>query len=141
MPVVKEHEELEGLKEDEQTELEKFALANQTDGQGNYRPVLSLKDNCLYAQNYVGIIETLKGTVLEILPKVDFAKDTGETKQIFFKMLRSWRGFKSLAQFNVSHIEAVRRFNMLEVFVHLFLNNLVLLTQLRACSSLSIGGR
>ena len=129
MPVVKEHEELKGLREDEQTDLEKFALANQTDGQGNYRPVLSLKDNRLYAQNYVGIIETLKGTVLEILPKVDFAKDTRETKQIFFKMLRSWRGFKSLAQFNESHINAVRNFNMLEVFVHLFLNNLVLLAQ------------
>ncbi len=44
-------------------------------------------------------------------------------------MLRDWRGFKSLAQFNLSHINAVRHFNMLEVFVHLFLNNLVLLTQ------------
>ena len=63
------------------------------------------------------------------MPKVDFAEDTEETKQIFFKMLRDWRGFKSLAQFNASHINAVRRFNMLEVFVHLFLNNLVLLTQ------------
>ena len=134
MLVVKEHEELKGLREDEQTDLEKFALANQMDGQGNYRPVFSLKNNRLRAQNYVGIIETRKGTVLEILPKVDFAEDaededTEKTKRVFFKMLRSWRGFKSLAQFNASHIEAVRRFNMLEVFVHLFLNNLVLLTQ------------
>ena len=133
MLVVKEHEELKGLREDEQTDLEKFALANQMDEQGNYRPVLSLKNNCLYAQNYVGIIETHKGTVLEILPKVDFAKDKDtektETKRVFFDMLRSWRGLKSLAQFNESHINAVRRFNMLEVFFHLFLNNLVLLTQ------------
>ena len=96
MLVVKEHEELKGLREDEQTDLEKFALANQMDEQGNYRPVLSLKNNCLYAQNYVGIIETHKGTVLEILPKVDFAKDKDtektETKRVFFDMLRSWRG-------------------------------------------------
>ena len=131
--IIKEHDKLTDLTQDEQTDLEKFALANQMDEQGNYRPVLSLKNNCLYAQNYVGIIETHKGTVLEILPKVDFAKDKDtektETKRVFFDMLRSWRGFKSLAQFNESHINAVRRFNMLEVFVSLFLNNLVLLTQ------------
>ena len=127
--VFREHEELTGLDPDDQQDLEKFALENQADEQDNYRPVLELKNNRLYAQNYVGSIETRKGTVLEILPKVDFAKDTEETKRIFFKMLRDWRGFKSLAQFNQSHINAVRHFNMLEVFVHLFLNNLVLLTQ------------
>ena len=126
---IREHEELKGLSPDDQQNLEKFALENQADKEGNYRPVLELKNNRLYAQNYVGIIETHKGTVLEILPKVDFAEDTEETKRIFFTMLRDWRGFKSLAQFNLSHINAVRRFNMLEVFVHLFLNNLVLLTQ------------
>ena len=126
---IREHEELKGLSQDEQQNLKEFALENQTDGEGNYRPVLELKNNRLYAQNYVGIIETHKGTVLEILPKVDFAEDTEKTKQVFFSMLRDWRGFKSLAQFNESHIDAVRRFNMLEVFVHLFLNNLVLLTQ------------
>ena len=127
--VIKEHEELKGLSQEDLRDLKDFALENRTDVEGNYRPVLELKNNRLYAQNYVGIIETHKGTVLEILPKVDFAKDTEETKRIFFNMLRDWRGFKSLAQFNASHINAVRRFNMLEVFVHLFLNNLVLLTQ------------
>ena len=126
---IREHEELKGLSQDELRDLKDFALENRTDVEGNYRPVLELKNNRLYAQNYVGIIETRKRTVLEILPKVDFVEDTEETKQIFFKMLRDWRGFKSLAQFNLSHINAVRRFNMLEVFVHLFLNNLVLLTQ------------
>ena len=136
MPVVneplaiREHEELKGLSQDELRDLKDFALENRTDGEGNYRPVLELKNNRLYAQNYVGIIETRKRTVLEILPKVDFAEgeDTEKTKQVFFNMLRFWRGFKS-AQFNESHINAVLRFNMLEVFVHLFLNNLVLLTQ------------
>ena len=126
---IREHEELKDLSPDDQQDLEKFALENQADEEGNYRPVLQLGNGKLKAQNYVGIIETHKGTMLEILPKVDFAKDTEETKRIFFNMLRDWRGFKSLAQFNASHINAVRRFNMLEVFVHLFLNNLVLLTQ------------
>ena len=131
--VIKEHEELKDLSQEDQRDLKDFALENQTDEAGNYRPVLELKNNRLYAQNYVGIIETHKGTVLEILPKVDFVKDEDmektKTKESFFEMLRDWRGFKSLAQFNASHINAVRRFNMLEVFVHLFLNNLVLLTQ------------
>ena len=130
-PVI-EHEELSGLGEDELRDLTKFALENQTDGQGDYRPVLQLRNGKLIAQNYVGIIQTRKGTVLEILPKVDFAEDEDpektETKRVFLNMLRSWRGFKS-AQFNESSINAVRHFNMLEVFVHLFLNNLVLLTQ------------
>ncbi len=130
--VIKEHEELKDLSQDELRDLKDFALENQTDEAGNYRPVLELKNKRLYAQNYVGIIETHKGTVLEILPKVDFVKDEDKektkTKEYFFKMLRDWRGFK-LAQFSESHIDAMPHFNMLEVFVHLFLNNLVLLTQ------------
>lgn len=129
MPVVKEYEQLTGFSQDELKDLKAFALTNQTDGQGNYRLVLMLKNNLLYTQNYVGIIETRKGTVLEILPKVDFADSVEETKQVFFTMLRVWRGFKSLAQFNTSSINAVRHFNMLEVFVYLFLTNLVLLIQ------------
>ena len=130
MPVIREHEELTGLSQNELSDLKAFALANQTDKQGNPRPVLVSKNNRLYAQNYVGIIETRRGTVLEILPKVDFAEDedTEKTKRIFFNMLRFWRGFK-FAQFNESSINAVRHFNMLEMFVHLFLNDLVLLTQ------------
>ena len=131
MPIVIEHEELKekDFSQEDLRDLKDFALENQADEQDNYRPVLRLSNGKLKAQNYVGIIETRKGTVLEILPKVDFAEDTEETKKVFFKMLRDWRGFKSLAQFNQSHINAVRHFNMLEVFVHLFLNNLVLLTQ------------
>ena len=97
-----------------------------------YRPVLHARNSRLFAGNYVGIIETRKRTVLEILPKVDFVhddEDKSETKRVFYNMLRSWRGFKSQAVFNETQINAVRRFNMLEVFVHLFLNNLVMLTQ------------
>ncbi len=129
--VVREHEELKGLREDELRDLKEFALEHQRDDFGNYRPVLQVRNGRLYAGNYVGIIETRKGTVLEILPKVDLAEsaENEKTKRVFFDMLRSWRGFKSQAVFNESRIDAVRRFNMLEVFVHLFLNNLVRLTQ------------
>ena len=126
--VVREYKKLKGLSEDEIQDLKEFAIENQTDRQGNDRPVLVLRNNQLYAQNYVGVIETRKRTVLEILPKVDFAEDKEKNRQIFLKMLRAWRGFKWV-QLHESGIMTMRRFNMLEVFVWLFLDNLVLLTQ------------
>ena len=69
--------------------------------------------------------------MLEILPKVDFAGEDeshDKTRQIFLKMLRAYRGLRT-AQFNQTSISELRRFNMLDAFVRLFLNNLVLLTQ------------
>ena len=127
--VIKEHDELTGLSQDELEDFKGFALEHREDNLGNYRPVLQVRNARLYAGNYVGIIETRKRTVLEILPKVDFADGDENTKRVLFNMLRTWGGFQSAAQFNQSQINAVRRFNMLEVFVHLFLNNLVRLTQ------------
>lgn len=134
--VVREHDDLTtervGLGPDELEDLKEFAFENRHDDLDNYRPVLQDRNGKLFAGNYVGIIETRRRTVLEILPKVDFVnddEDRSETKRIFYSMLRTWRGFKSQAVFNETQINAVRRFNMLEVFVHLFLNNLVMLTQ------------
>lgn len=136
---VREYESLpKNLADNELQDLKDFALGNQTDDeQDNPRRVLTWKNNELIAQNYVGIIETRKGTVLEILPKVDFGESEEaeeqeniekKTRKIFLKMLRAWRGLKS-AQFNEANIRDVRNFNMWEVFVRLFLTNLVSLTQ------------
>ena len=129
MPVFREHERLSGLDEAEYADLKDFALANQTDRQGKYRPVLTLKNGRLHTRNYVGVIETRRGTVIEILPKVDFVDDDEEgTRRVFLEMLRTWRGLRA-AQLNETGISALRHFNMLDVFVRMFLNNLVLLTQ------------
>ena len=129
MPVFREHERLTGLDAAEYADLKDFALANQTDQQGNYRPVLALENGHLHTRNYVGVIETRRGTVLEILPKVDFVDgDEERTRQVFLKMLRTYRGLRA-AQFHDTGISALRHFNMLDVFVRLFLTNLVLLTQ------------
>ena len=129
--IIKEHQELTGLSDEELKDLKDFALEHQTDDLGNYRPVLTVRNGRLFAGNYVGIIETRRKTVLEILPKVALVEGAkiDKTKRVFFDMLRSWRGFKSQAVFNETQINAVRRYNMQEVFVHLFLNNLVRLTQ------------
>ena len=134
MATIKEYEELTaaglGFNDKEFNQLKEFAIDNQHDKQGNYRPVLQLRNGKLFAQNYVGIITTKEGTMLEILPKVDLGADNnnGETKKIFLDMLRTWRGL-SEAQFTHSKISALKRFNMLEAFVRLFLDNLVSLTQ------------
>lgn len=134
MATIKEYEELTaaglGLTDKEFNQLKDFAIANLHDKQGNYRPVLQYRNDKLFAQNYVGIITTRKGTVLEILPKVDLSGDDNneETKKVFLNMLRTWRGMNE-AQFNQSDIRALPRFNMLEVFIRLFLDNLVTLTQ------------
>ena len=151
--VVREHEVLTGLDEDEQRDLEKFALVQPTDAQSQRRPVLALRNGCLHAQNYVGIIETRRGTVIEILPKVDLSNvgdhtrrtsrhagdQTGgstdlltgpdeDTRRVFLTMLRDWRGLGQ-AQLDAARIRAIRRFDMLEAFVHLFLTSVVLLTR------------
>ena len=129
MPVFREHHRLRDLGKKDEAELKQFALENQTDQQGRYRPVLSVRNGRLYAGKYVGVIETRGGTVLEILPKVDFVDDDEEsTRMVFLRMLRTYRGLRA-AQFKETGISELRDFNMLDLFVKLFLTNLVLLTQ------------
>ena len=132
--VVYEHKELENLDAADEDDLKHFALANFDEGDGEYtRPVLALRDGKLHARNYVGIIETQRNTVVEILPKVDFVTDDAETRDLetrslFLKMLRTYRRLR-FAKFNETSIDALRRFDMLSVFVRLFLDDLVRLTQ------------
>ena len=130
--VVKEHEPLRDLDATAQDDLKRFALANlDEDNQQRARPVLALRDGRLHARNHVGILETSNGTVVEILPKIDFA--TGEasepdTRRVFLEMLRAYRSLR-FADFDQTSINALRRFDMLSVFVRLFLEDLVRLTQ------------
>ena len=151
--VVREHEPLTGLREDEQHDLERFALAQATGEPSQRRPVLGLRNGRLHAQNYVGIIETRRGTVIEILPKVDLSnkrdgtkrtstdaseqpdghpdsmtREFEDTRQVFLTMVRDWRGLRQ-AQLDDASIRSLRRFDMFEAFVHLFLTRVVLLTR------------
>ena len=54
----REHEQFVGLGSEDRTDLAEFA-----------RKVLKRKDGDLAASNYVGIITTKRGTVVEILPE------------------------------------------------------------------------
>ena len=127
-----EHGTLGRLDDAERNDLKDFALANAEDEGGNLRQILALRDNQLYARNHVGIIETLRGTVVEILPKVEFDSSDGDvrkqTRLVFLEMLRAYRGLR-FAQFNQTSINALRQFNMLNVFIRLFLDDLLRLTQ------------
>ena len=149
--VVREQEPLTGLREDERRDLERLALAEPSDEQGQWRPVFALRNGRLYAQNYVGIVETRRGTVVEILPKVGLSRGGGssiggplgeqpddrsvslagsveDTRRVFLTMLRDWRGLGQ-AQLDGAGIRAIQRFDMFEAFVHLFLTSVVLLTR------------
>ena len=96
--VVREYEEITGLDEKENTALRGLALDEQKDASGNYRRVLSVRSERIYAANYVGIVEVSRKTTLVILPKVELGgeEDAGDkgTKKAFFEMLRDWRGLR-----------------------------------------------
>ena len=128
--VVREHELLDGLDDAERSDLKDFVLANLAEDEGGQvRPVLGVRNGQLHARNHVGIIETKRGTVVEILPKVELDSDgVDETREVFMEMLRVYRALR-FAQLNQASIAALRRFNMLNVFVRLFLDDLLRLTQ------------
>ena len=129
--VVEEHEFLLDLDAAEQDDLRHFALANLAEDGPSAHPVLVERNGKLQARNHVGVLETRKGTVVEILPKVDFAASTAteqDTRQVFLDMLRAYRGLR-FAQFNQANIRALRRYNMLDAFVYLFLEDLLRLTK------------
>ena len=127
--VVREHQALNGLHEDDKRDLMRFALAQPAGEGGRRRPVFAIGNGRLQAQNYVGIIETRRGTVIEFLPKIDLSPGgEEETRRVFLTMLRDWRGLGQ-AQLDGASIRAIRRFDMFEAFVHLFLQSVVLLTR------------
>lgn len=117
----REHEKFVGIEDEDRAELAEFA-----------RKILKRKDGDLAASSYVGVVTTSRGTVVEILPKIDLGKspviDNDEnTRVVFLSMLRSWRGF--VQELPDSSIRALNRFPMLEVFVHRFLTDLTALVR------------
>lgn len=111
---VREHDSLvdSGIGSADLSELSGFA-----------RRVLKHADGDLAASNFVGVVTTRSGTVLEILPKIDLDHDTSDpieqTRRVFLEMLRPWRRLPK--QLPHSDIRALSRFPMLEVFVRQFL--------------------
>ena len=108
--------------------------SSTSDPNATAKPVFGWKRNGrLTAGNHVGVVTTKRGTVVEILPKIDFGgqpdTDHETTKQHFLKMLRCHRGLRKAAQLPESSISKLRRFPMLEAFVRQFLGNLSVLAR------------
>ena len=116
--VFREYEPLTGLHKDDESWLKQVGP-----------PVFVTRNGLLRAQNLVGIIETPRRTVIEILPKIDLSPGGDEdTRRVFLTMLRTWRGLGQ-AELDGAGIRAVSRLDMFEAFVHLFLKSVVLLTR------------
>lgn len=102
------------------------------DLQLNAESVFRRKSDGWAVANFVGVVTTKRGTVVEILPKIDLdgeSHDTETTRGLFLKMLRCWRRFKKTKTLPESDIRAMRKFPMLEIFFHQFLTNLNLLSR------------
>ena len=128
---VREHESLGDVGATEQEDFRRFALANVHEDGSRARLVLGERNGKLHARNHVGIVETRKGTVVEILPKVNFGDRVAneqETREVFLTMLRCYRALR-FAQFNQASIRELSRYPMLSVFVRLFLEDLLRLTK------------
>lgn len=87
----------------------------------------------LQAQQYVGIVETPDGTVLEILPKIYFGKEEvndvemHEVRRAFLQMLRSLR-HTPFRQLGEAYLQAAK-LPLLEVFIAAFTEATLLLVQ------------
>lgn len=99
-------------------ELEEYALEN------NFL-ILAYKKGVgkiLKAQNYVGIIQSKSGVMIEILPKI-YRKHSldsyGDTRKIFLKMLKSLKDYPFI-NFNMASVKTDNT-PIIDVFINMFL--------------------
>ncbi len=83
-------------------------------------------------KNYVGVIETKQGVVIEILPKTFIGKNGEEankedSKQLLLAMLKTLKN-SPFINLNVAHLKEQKNFPILEVFIASFLDELIKLT-------------
>ena len=100
-------------------QLENFVLANENE----YLKLTSKKGygKVLQAQNFVGLIQTKDGTVIEILPKItNYTEEKAKT--ILLKMLKTLKDspFKT---FNMANLKTTKM-PLLEIFISMFLDEM-----------------
>lgn len=83
---------------------------------------------CIRVKNYVGVIETKNGVVIEILPKTFKQSDRrdasiAEARSILFKMLKSLKNSPFINLSN-AHVDSVKNFPILEVFISNYVDEL-----------------
>ena len=80
----------------------------------------------LQAQNYVGVLQTVDGTTIEIIPKIQNISEE-ESKKILIKMLKTLKKspFKNLEKAKLKS----SKMPLLEIFISMFLEELTLLVR------------
>lgn len=83
-------------------------------------------------KNYVGVIETKQGVVIEILPKTFIGKNGEEankedSKKLLLTMLKTLKN-SPFINLNIAHLKEQKNFPILEVFIASFLDELIKLT-------------
>lgn len=117
-----------GLPEKAFSELEQFILQNPDDATLFLEPsYLKPFGKTLKAQQFVGVIETCSGFVIEILPKIAKCISHEETRQIFMKMLKQLRN-SPFKHFNMAHLKT-EKLQLLEIFILMFCEELAVLIQ------------
>ena len=96
-------------------ELEKFAQDNEN------RFLIYSRSGRLKPQNYVGIIETKSGFVVEILPKIAKGNDKEASKSVLLKMLRYYD--KKFHHFQLGHLKT-QKLPLYEIFISMFLDEM-----------------
>ncbi|MXY08516.1 MAG: hypothetical protein F4058_06910 [Rhodothermaceae bacterium] len=122
---VLEHQEFPKLNKRDLDELEDFHHRHRVFGFGT--------NGRLRAENYVGVVTTRLGTVIEILPKIELGDTESpgheQTREAFLGMLRAYGGLNNAKNLPPSVIRTLRHFPVLEIFIRLFLVNLNLLVR------------
>jgi len=108
------------------TSIEKFILENEATAQ--FLKITSKKGfgKVLQAQNFVGLIQTKDGTIIEILPKIQ-SLDEDESKKILIKMLKTLKK-SPFKNFNMAHLKS-SKMPLLEIFITMFLEELAALVR------------
>ncbi len=70
----------------------------------------------IQVKNYVGLLETKKRDIIEILPKVYGVDSYLESKQLFLKMLASLKELNHIS-FQDAFLESKKNFPLLEIFI------------------------
>ena len=120
------------IKKQDFNNLEDFVLRNSGDAVSEGSEFFSLTHKkgvgrCLQAKNYVGVIQTDSGLVVEILPKIhreerEEVESVPDTRRLFLRMLRTVKD-SPFKQFNESDI-ATYRMHIMEIFIRLFIKEM-----------------
>lgn len=108
-------------------EIETFVHQNSDESTDFLKPsFMKGYGQTLKAQQYVGVIETKSGTVIEILPKIA-GEDKKETRKTFLKMLKELKD-SPFKHFDTANLKT-DRMHLLEIFISMFCEELAVLVR------------